>query len=71
MKLPKPEDYDDSTPEVNVVNPAASMAQESPSPPMTSTQVRYASHGTSDIATEPKGPYGPNMDHERYHAPQL
>lgn len=31
---------------------------------MTSTQAKYASAGTSDIASEPKGPYGPNKAHD-------
>lgn len=51
------------------ISNAPSMAATAP--PMTSTQVRYAAHGTSDIATEPKGPYGPNMNHERFHEPTL
>ena len=38
--------------------------------PMTSTQARYASHGTTDIATQPLGYYGPNMAHENDHEPQ-
>ena len=36
---------------------------------MTSTQARYAAHGTSDISIEPIGPYGPNKAHDNDHEP--
>lgn len=46
-------------------------AATSPGKSMTSTQAKYASTGSTDVASEPKGPYGPNKAHDNAREPKL